>query len=178
MSNEETRPGVSRRSVVAGVAWAMPAVAVAAAVPAYAVSPIIDPEVVPGSMCKYPGGSAGSDLKHAFRFQVKFTNKSSNPVTVTPVPGASSVVFDGDPALRGNLRFFDDSPTSGRQELGSFTLGGGEDQVFYLVLSDWGNSANNSGHINVVLNVKDNVTGETLQQTFQASFSSVPPCDG
>lgn len=177
MSTQRSEAGVSRRTVIAGAAWAVPAIAVVSNAPAFAASPIVEPELIPGTLCKYPGGSAGNDLKHAYRFRANFTNKSTHTVNVEPLPGASSITFDGDAARVGRLRFFESDPLTGG-ELGSFTLEGGETKPFYLVLDNYGNSQDASGTITIAFKVTDNVTGESMTQVFTVRFpKGIIGCD-
>ena len=71
-----TRAGVSRRTVVAGAAWAVPAVLVASAVPAMAASGP-PPTLVLKKACKIPGNSCqipGANKAYKFNFDV--TNNS------------------------------------------------------------------------------------------------------
>lgn len=56
---EETKGGISRRTLAKGMAWSVPAVAVASAVPAYAASPVVPPEpgISFGSACGNTGAT-------------------------------------------------------------------------------------------------------------------------
>ena len=70
---------VSRRSVAKGMAWAVPAIAVAGAAPAFAVSG--DITVVPNSACKSPGASCSVYNKgYALGFTV--TNNTRLPIVI------------------------------------------------------------------------------------------------
>jgi hypothetical protein len=64
MNVDLSRPpsGLSRRSVAKGLAWSVPAVAIASAAPAIAASGA-PPELTFVSACKYPGNSCGSRPK-------------------------------------------------------------------------------------------------------------------
>ena len=53
----DAKSGISRRTVVAGTAWAVPAIVVASAAPAMAAS---GPVVLSGRACKGPGNGANS----------------------------------------------------------------------------------------------------------------------
>lgn len=64
-------PGLSRRTLAKGAAWAAPAIAVAAAAPAMAASK--GPIYFTGTACKLPGGS--SDFKHGYVFEMIIENK-------------------------------------------------------------------------------------------------------
>ena len=84
MANKaETRTikqGVSRRTVVRGTAWALPAVVVATAAPASAASPSqCLTATFGGNSCKQPG--EGSNAK-GYRLQVCFTNTCNVPAVI------------------------------------------------------------------------------------------------
>jgi len=72
------KKGISRRTVVAGTAWAVPAIVVASAAPAMAVS---GPVVLSGTACKGPGQSGG--FAFAYYFQVTLTNNTNSSQTYT-----------------------------------------------------------------------------------------------
>lgn len=80
MTTRGRQSGVSRRTVVAGAAWAVPAVLLASAVPAMALSGP-PPEFQFVSACKIPGGSCQIPLlKHGYKFNFAVTNHS--PYTI------------------------------------------------------------------------------------------------
>lgn len=87
-----TSPSPSRRTLVKGAAWAVPAVAVASAAPVYAQSPTPNEclDITPGGeACKDPGQTGNA---FGFRLQYCFTNTcetGSITVTVTRVFGAN-----------------------------------------------------------------------------------------
>lgn len=64
---------VSRRTVAKGLAWSVPAVAVAAATPAYAASPICIEVTYGGDACKEPG-NASPETPKAYNLSFVFTN--------------------------------------------------------------------------------------------------------
>lgn len=68
---EETKFGISRRTLAKGVAWSVPAVAVAAAAPAYAASD--GPIALTGMACKLPGASS-NPYKQGYIFEALITN--------------------------------------------------------------------------------------------------------
>lgn len=68
--------GLSRRTVVIGAAWAVPAIVVASAAPALAAS---GPVVLTGRACKDPGNQGNK----SYYFEVKLTNTTSSTVTYT-----------------------------------------------------------------------------------------------
>jgi hypothetical protein len=89
--------GVSRRSVVAGTAWAVPAIVVASAAPAMAATPIVT--IGSGIACKHPGNG---DTKH-YHFNLEVTNNGGSTTTVTItniylVPTSGQTVTFPEPA--------------------------------------------------------------------------------
>lgn len=75
---QESKGGISRRTLAKGVAWSIPAVVVVTAVPAYAASPgePIIPSYESGSFCKH---SSDDQAHAAFCFQ----NTTAAPITIT-----------------------------------------------------------------------------------------------
>ena len=78
----------SRRTVVKGAAWTMPAVLVAAPAPVVAAS--VAPLTFSGSACKLPGGS--SDTYKGYVFELVATSAGGSDNTVTVITG---VTVDG-----------------------------------------------------------------------------------
>ena len=78
----------SRRTVVKGAAWSMPAVLIA--VPAPAVAASTAPLTFTGSACKLPGGS--SDTYKGYVFELVATNPAGSENTVTVI---TDVTVDG-----------------------------------------------------------------------------------
>lgn len=91
----DVRPGPSRRTVVKGAAWSVPAIMVAGAVPAVAASGS-GPDPFIGVACKLPGQSAGSncaevfagipglDPTKAFAIPLLITNSTSKAIVLKP----------------------------------------------------------------------------------------------
>jgi len=81
--SEMTKPksGISRRTVVKGTAWAVPAVVVASAAPAMAAgaSQCLTASFSPVS-CKQPGGGQND---WGYRLRICFTNTCATAVTIT-----------------------------------------------------------------------------------------------
>ena len=73
--------GVSRRTVTKAMAWAVPAIAVAAPIPAFAASGT-KPTITVGSACKSPGGSCAT-FKFGYAVPVKIYNGSNKTIWVT-----------------------------------------------------------------------------------------------
>lgn len=76
----------SRRSVVKGAAWAVPAVVVAGAAPTVAASvPPVFPDLPQGSACKLPGNSISTSYgcwNKGYVLFVNFVNTFNTPVSV------------------------------------------------------------------------------------------------
>ena len=92
MNADPSRPpsGVSRRSVAKGLAWSVPAVAVASAAPAFAASGA-PPVLTFQSACKYPGNSCSSRPK-GYSLYFRIDNPTGKTiyiytVTITSVTG-------------------------------------------------------------------------------------------
>ena len=67
----EKKSGISRRTVAKGMAWSVPAVALAVAAPAYAASPCTPVFSFGAASCKCPGGS--DPIKFGYVLQFCFT---------------------------------------------------------------------------------------------------------
>lgn len=89
-----TPAGVSRRTIVKGAAWAVPAITVASAVPAVASSAPIEIEGVLRS-CKHSGQGSGNLYPKGYHIEFTFKNTSNEEVTFT-LPGL--VLIAGAPA--------------------------------------------------------------------------------
>ncbi len=88
---EETKGGISRRTLAKGMAWSIPAVAVASTVPAYAASPPpppIDPSAGSGPFCQHSN-------VNRYHGEFCFNNTTAAPITVTltswVVPGGHTL---------------------------------------------------------------------------------------
>lgn len=82
----------SRRSVVKGAAWAVPAVVVAGAAPTVAAS--VGPLEFTGGACKLPGNS--SDILKGYVFELIATN-TAGPNPTTAITVVSNVAINGTP---------------------------------------------------------------------------------
>ncbi|MFB7843206.1 hypothetical protein [Microbacterium sp. NPDC056052] len=95
MTESEQPTGVSRRTVTKAMAWAVPAVALAAPVPAFATSGP-KPTVTQGDACKAPGGSVtcnGVVFKFGYGVPVYITNNSPLDIWIYSV----SIVSQSQP---------------------------------------------------------------------------------
>lgn len=85
MSDVQRSKGVSRRSVAKGMAWSVPAVAVATAAPAFAASGG-GPNGQFNDACKQPGASCKKDFGFVkgYTFTVTINNPTSKPLYIYP----------------------------------------------------------------------------------------------
>lgn len=95
--------GITRRTVTKAMAWAVPAIAIAAPVPAFAASGN-KPNVVVGSACKAPGASVCGDVfKFGYAVPVTITNTSGMDVWITDIDIVSqspaTPVFTADTSI-------------------------------------------------------------------------------
>lgn len=158
-TNKTTKRGLSRRSVVVGTAWAVPAIVVAGPAPHAAATPL-PPLVFTGLGCKDPGNSQPPLLK-SYVFQLSASNPFNTPLTITLIqftinginspitsPASSTVVIPANqPATLVNVQ-------------------GG-------TLS---NSAN--GIARLTYSYVDPTTGLTVTETISTAFNSLPPVQG
>jgi hypothetical protein len=80
--SETTKPkkGISRRTVVKGTAWAVPAIVVAGPAPRASATPL-PPITIGGTACKFPGNSG--PIFKGIKFQLIITNPNPTNVNVT-----------------------------------------------------------------------------------------------
>lgn len=153
--------GVSRRTVTKAMAWAVPAIAVAAPVPAFAASRgILN---FTGGGCKLPGNSNDAYKGNAFRLSA--VNTTANPITVTITGitlagsslGSATVINLSNCTLLGNPFVIPANTTLSN---------------LALVTTDAGNSQNG------VLSVTFTVSGVAGSQNTTVSVPDVPPIQG
>jgi hypothetical protein len=128
---------VSRRTVARGMAWSVPAVAVATAAPAFAVSRI-PPDLLYTGACKFPGLSCRiAPYGYALTFAV--TNNDARPLAFC----SATLTIEGDnPFGAGVVPVYTG---------GCFTVGGGAsgDAVFYFAGAQNSANSNFSGTITI-----------------------------
>ena len=144
---------LSRRKVTAGIAWSVPAVAAVAAAPFAAASPSCV-NTASTKPVKYPGNSTGGGgkLKHAYGFSVTVTNPTRGRIRLSAksvlidfekkgtYTGAQLMIFDKDPCL-GGVQLNGNSDRLILEPSGT----AGDTRTFWFVVSNTGNSANESG---------------------------------
>lgn len=143
------RKHISRRTVTAGIAWAVPAVAAVSAAPFAVASPTCPTTSVTGAAVKYPGASKFG-TKHAYGFPVTITNTTGQTLRIAP--GDAYVVFDKKGRVdAGGVLFYDGDPCTGGQQISLedevLVLEAGEHIDLWYVVDRAGNSANESGCI-------------------------------
>ncbi|EWT03686.1 hypothetical protein N865_08985 [Intrasporangium oryzae NRRL B-24470] len=148
---DSLKNGVSRRTVVAGAAWTVPAIVVASAAPAMAATPIVTIGV--GLACKHPG----NPKHYHFNLTVKNNGGTTTTVTITSIvlipTSGQNVTFSTLPAP------FDVAAHS---------------SVCVVVDSDLtANSAN--GTLKVGYDYTDS-NGQTQHFDAAIDVSSIPPC--
>ena len=144
---QTTPKTVNRRTVTAGIAWSVPAVAAVAAAPFAAASPTGCVNVTSGTAEKFPGGGHPDGIKQAYGFTITITNTSPTPVYVNP--GTVTVEFKGHPTRSGEARLYTASPCRGGRRLAAMDpellLQPGQSKTYYYVVNNTGNSAQESG---------------------------------
>ncbi len=83
VDNANTSEGISRRTVTKAMAWAVPAIAIAAPVPAFAASGDT-PIITPGAACKAPGNSCAPIVK-GYSVPATVSNPDDKDVWITAV---------------------------------------------------------------------------------------------
>jgi len=148
---DDNAPGVSRRTVTKAMAWAVPAIALAAPAPASAASPCTPVISFGGTSCKCPGSSTGVDFGYILQFCVTLANQCALPpgglvATITNIvnnsgkpvvpvtPGVSypiHVPVTIAPNCGGAAILFD-SESSASSLVITYSIGGGPAQTAYV----------------------------------------------
>lgn len=150
------KKGLSRRTVVTGTAWAVPAIIVAGPAPHAAATPI-PPVMIGGTACKIPGNSG--NVRNGIAFQLTITNPYNNPLVVT----ITSVTKTGDVAPAQIV------PSS-------FTIPAHSTQTVVLEAGPFNNSANAS--ITVTYSYVDQTTGKTVNGQAGPTTVNIVPAQG
>ena len=161
---------INRRTVTKGIAWSVPAVALASAAPAFAASPgdIYGPTITIG--CKLPGASCSSrtGFQFGYTFTITLCNKDTEDVVVTFRPstiyvaGASQTVPIYTGVNRGN-------PVT------TATIPAEDCRTFYIYV-DAGDSANAAITGEITFTYPGNF-GETHTGTVNVNIPATPPCN-
>lgn len=165
---EPTPTGISRRTVTKAMAWAVPAIAIAAPVPAFAGASQGTVELT-GEACKLPGNSSAPYDVNGAVYLFTITNTTVNPSTIA----FTSVLRTGSSAA--NLSFsivrISGSGTCCTLLGSSVTANANSSDTFALVTGNWDNSAN--GQLTVSYNVEG--VPQTPATTTPGSLNPVTP---
>lgn len=160
MTSKLTSSGPSRRTVVKGAAWAVPAIVVASATPAFASSPIVT--VTSGGLaCKLSGNSCGPKYSKGYLQPLTICNSSLVSITVTITTPAfldfndTSMEFTPNPA--------------------SFTIAAGkcQDVVLNINLQDNSEQSHIKGTLYWTYTATDGRSGSS---TTPIDSLTTPPC--
>ncbi|AXK45411.1 hypothetical protein DXU92_10950 [Brachybacterium saurashtrense] len=172
MGNQQSSP-ITRRTIAKGIAWSVPAFALATAAPALAQSPLVT--LSEGDVCKYPGNSGPTGTFQSYLFPVIIQNIANEVVCLT-VSGAQ-VVLTGGTVKPGDPIFWTQPPGSPGAAPGGETvcLPIGGNITYWLVLTNTGNSSNSSGTVYVDLFVEGQSSGRSYEDQAAAPFATTPP---
>jgi len=136
-TSDRTSPqsGISRRTVVAGTAWALPAIVVASAAPAMAAS---GPVVLSGRACKGPGNGANTK---DYYLEVILNNTSS----VTKTFCFTSIVLIGATITLGQC----------------YPVGPNSEQTVTITINNRPDSANGSATLSYTIDGTPGTTSAT-----------------
>ena len=202
----ETRPGISRRTLVKGTAWAVPAVAVASAAPAMAKSGA-KPSVQVLNACKQPGASCEKDygFLKGYTFLVRVSNSTAQDVyiytssTPPPAPNQALVpyfqVTSTVPFTYSSARLFTPPSTIGAQLAASQLIPANSSILIIINAGTNSNSANTDavgslwfpwGHTETIGGDHDHSYTPSPAVSLPPgegwtggsfNFASTPPCD-
>lgn len=145
---EQPDKGISRRTVTKTIAWAVPAIAVAAPVPAFAGASQ-GTITLTGDGCKLPGESSAPYNNNGAVYLLKITNttNASSTVTITGVTRTGS----NNAGVVYSLVRITGSGTCCTQLGSTVTVNAKSSDTFALVTGGWDNSSN--GQLSVFYNI-------------------------
>ena len=163
---------INRRTVTKGIAWSVPAVALASAAPAFASSPF-DVDITPGYACKLPGGSCSDGKAYTMNIQICHTAAETVYVEFTE-PVKLELKGQGD----ANWTEYDFQITPNPIEV----LAGGDCPVVNLIISGAPNSRNAMIRGDVYwtaysVEADGTRTGFTDSGSFRVESATTEPCD-
>ena len=141
----KAKKGVSRRTVVVGTAWAVPAIVVASAAPAMALS---GPVTFTGRACKSPGNPK------RYLFEITVTNSNNVPLQLNAI----SLVING--VTSANV-----CPTTG-------TIAANSSQNVTIAAGTYPDSANGTAILNYSFGP---VGGPYVTSSASTTFNDLPP---
>jgi len=166
--------GVTRRTVTKAMAWAVPAIAIAAPVPAFAGASQGTIQLT-GENCKLPGASVGSFIDGAvFLMTITNTTAQSSTISITSVVRGAAV----QSGAQVNVVKVGPGTQTGCCTLLSttFTVDANSSATYALITSDWGNSASNDVSVNYTLQVGPNPPNLPVPQPpATGSAGGLPP---
>lgn len=145
---EPETKGISRRTIVKGAAWAVPAIAIAAPVPAFAGASQGTIELT-GEACKLPGNSnAPFDTNGAvYIMRITNTTAASSSITITGVTRTGS----SNAAVTTSVVRLSGAGTCCTLLGTTFTVNANSSDFFALVTGGWDNSSNGQLTVNYTL---------------------------
>lgn len=161
---------INRRTVAKGIAWSVPAVAIAGAAPAFAVTrqPPIEVDFGESSACKIPGASYGAQCYNkGYVLWGVFTNNTTLDATVTITSLATGAV---NRCLVGLVDYLTCTP------VGSFTFTIAAGQTRYIAV--YGNSSTDSASTSVTVGLSYTLTGQDPATSSQTGTMQGSPWQG
>jgi hypothetical protein len=173
--HDTVKSGISRRTVVKGATWSVPAIIVAGAAPAAAVSgSLVD---FTGNACKLPGSSTPN--KKSYRFDMTSTNPAGGAYGDVIVV-VTSFTFNGESASTFTIQTTD--PQCSTQcgtlgTLGQLCVGDGTVINWRAITGSYADSQN--GEATICYDVYDAATCQKIGSLTACTTSgplNTPPC--
>lgn len=159
---EEPKPGITRRTVAKGMAWSVPAIALAVPAPAYAASP--GTITLSGDGCKLPGASTDVYKGYVFRAVLANTTNADIEVLIT------DMTLDGEDL--GNVTVVSFNPCD---DLGNpFTVPANTPSLSVAILTN--GFTNSSNGLLVVTYTVDGGPVQTVSATANVEPIQNPHC--
>jgi hypothetical protein len=136
---QATKPAISRRTVAKGMAWSVPAVAIARTAPALAASGA-PPTGAVHAACKLPGNSCGDVFVKGYVFELTISNDSGKTIFLYNQAGFEIEITEDNPDLDLFFQAAVDS-TTGDVLTFPLELQDGESITILLNAGENGNSA-------------------------------------
>jgi hypothetical protein len=166
---EQPDKGISRRTVTKTIAWAVPAIAIAAPVPAFAGASQGTISLT-GDGCKLPGNSSAPYSTNGAVYLLTITNTTNAPSTVTVTDVTRTGSAKG-PGFNFSLVRITGSGTCCTQLGKTVTVNAKSSDTFALVTGGWDNSSN--GQIAVSYNI--GIDPQTPATTTPNSLNPITP---
>lgn len=165
MTDIEQPKGVSRRTVTKAMAWAVPAVAVAASVPVAAASgPIdFDPDNA-STTCKSTGAGKGCCPPNFYQFKLVFKNNGAVSYDVSVAANSATAIPNG-------------CPTVTNPEASSITIAPGETETLVVCAGESSCNAQGTMDISFTYTYAPSDGGAPVSVDETAHWASISPCD-